>query len=649
MMNITIQVIIGSDSGTPELVQDVAHLQREELLPETLGLSLAEANALLASVQRAMVTEQIAQYHVQHTTCERYGKPYSRKDTRPIVYRTVFGTLQLPNVRLLHCPCQPHPTRTFSPLADLLPERTAPECLYLEAKSASLMSYGLTIKLLEEVLPLDSLNTTFVRHHLQAVAQRCEDELGDEQAMFIEGCERDWEELPRPDLPLTVGIDGGYVHSCEQTTRREGWFEADFPHLSPPGEACVVWAWWYGQSSSPAEEMVRPDHPSSRRPVVDHLGLVAGMVDALGLGDVLDHATHHHPELRALTVGEAVNARVRHGFGVSTQALSLVPRLFPQQPTSRLVSPRMAPEPLNDDALGRAGETLDASGVTARYRRMAATAAARLGLAPRFGQLDRTRVHVDGRDHSDDEPAAQGVPSTRGDSRAHRPDRHHVLVELTVAGEADARQALSTFAPALPPIALAASTVRAQLRDAPRGRPRSEARPDQVVYPIDGALASALTVRQALIDPHGCVILATKALDTAHRPPHERLAGDKGQVHGARGCRCWQDPQCFASSLDLNTPERIMALRMVMPVCVLVDAALAYRSRHARNAPAATCPDQRGTRLQQPTARWVFHAWGGIHWRCQAGQWPIVLNLTTAHQHWLRLLGQPSLARYDVQ
>jgi hypothetical protein len=68
------------------------------------------------------------------------------------------------------------PTRTFSPLADLLSERTASERLSLAAKFASLMSDGLTIKLLEAVLPLDSLNTTSVRHHLQAVAQRCEDE-----------------------------------------------------------------------------------------------------------------------------------------------------------------------------------------------------------------------------------------------------------------------------------------------------------------------------------------------------------------------------------------------------------------------------------------------------------------------------------------
>ena len=46
-----------------------------------------------------------------------------------------------------------------------------------------------------------------------------------EQPMFIEGCQAEWDELPRPDLPLTVGLDGGYVHSSQQRSRRDGWFE----------------------------------------------------------------------------------------------------------------------------------------------------------------------------------------------------------------------------------------------------------------------------------------------------------------------------------------------------------------------------------------------------------------------------------------
>ena len=132
----------------------------------------------------------------------------------------------LPSPRWYRCPCQPAATRTFSPLAELLPERTTPELLYLEAKFAGLASYGLSAKLLAELLPLGrSLQASVVRRHVQATAQRLEAELGPEQAIFIEGCQREWDELPRPELPLTVGLDGGYVHACAQRSKREGWFE----------------------------------------------------------------------------------------------------------------------------------------------------------------------------------------------------------------------------------------------------------------------------------------------------------------------------------------------------------------------------------------------------------------------------------------
>jgi hypothetical protein len=32
--------------------------------------------------------------------------------------------------------------------------------------------------------------------------------------------------MPRPGLPLIVTLDGGYVHSSRQTSRKDGWFEA---------------------------------------------------------------------------------------------------------------------------------------------------------------------------------------------------------------------------------------------------------------------------------------------------------------------------------------------------------------------------------------------------------------------------------------
>jgi len=96
-----------------------------------------------------------------------------------------------------------------------------------------------------------------------------------------------------------------------------------------------------------------------------------------------------------------------------------------------------------------------------------------------------------------------------------------------------------------------------------------------VIDHIDGAWASSLTARQALIDQQRCVILATHALDPAHLPPPAVLEGDTGQMPAERGGRFLKDPQFFASSRYLHKPERIMALRMGMTVCWLVYAALA--------------------------------------------------------------------------
>jgi hypothetical protein len=52
-----------------------------------------------------------------------------------------------------------------------------------------------------------------------------EHQMGEEQAMFIEGCPAEWEDLPAPDAPLTVGLDGGYVHARDEHSRKAGWFE----------------------------------------------------------------------------------------------------------------------------------------------------------------------------------------------------------------------------------------------------------------------------------------------------------------------------------------------------------------------------------------------------------------------------------------
>ena len=89
------------------------------------------------------------------------------------------------------------------------------------------MSYGLSVDILSELLPIGKdLNLTTVRRHQQQIAERLEEELGEEQSSFVEGCPRDWAALPRPEAPLVVGIDGGYIHARDGENRKAGWFEA---------------------------------------------------------------------------------------------------------------------------------------------------------------------------------------------------------------------------------------------------------------------------------------------------------------------------------------------------------------------------------------------------------------------------------------
>jgi hypothetical protein len=231
-----VQVVIDSDDDGPPVVHEVANVERGDLHIDTLGLQLAEAKDLLQKVQAVVIGEQVRACLTEHEDCPACGRARRHKDADTIVVRTLFGTLHLRSPRWWQCACQPHPTRTFSPLAAVLPERCTPELLYLESKFSGLVSYGLSARLLAETLPLGRpLHATAVRLHAQATADRLESELGPEQPMFIDGCQREWAELPRPDLPLTVGLDGGYVHSSQQRSRRDGWFEVIAGRSMPAG------------------------------------------------------------------------------------------------------------------------------------------------------------------------------------------------------------------------------------------------------------------------------------------------------------------------------------------------------------------------------------------------------------------------------
>jgi hypothetical protein len=220
-MKLKVQLVVCDDEGHEETFTDAVIVEKACQHIEHLGLTLTEAKQILTTLQQHLVAQQTAAFVAAHAQCDHCGKALGIKGYHTRTFHTLFGTVTLTSPRLYHCRCYRRKTTTFRPLNALLTESTAPELLFMETKWASLVSYGLTAQALKDFLPVDAtLNATTVQNHTLEVAERCEAELGKEQWSFIDGCPRDWGNLPIPDGPITVGIDGGYVRDWGEKKRQ---------------------------------------------------------------------------------------------------------------------------------------------------------------------------------------------------------------------------------------------------------------------------------------------------------------------------------------------------------------------------------------------------------------------------------------------
>ena len=527
---------------------------------------------------------------------------------------------------------------------------------------------------------------------------------------------------------------------------------------------------------------------------LDHLGLVAGMYDELGIGELIDRAIRQDGERRIVSVGQAVKALVLTGLGFINQRLYLVPHFFQDKPTERLVGAGIRPEHLNDDVTGRALEALYEHDVTTVYALVSVQAANRLGLRPRFGHLDTTSFHVDGQYNSDLALETGVIQITRGYSRDHRPALNQVMLELICENQAgipvwmeplsgnsddktgfratvkahlaqlktnyaleyvvadsalytaetlpelkgihwitrvpetlstareaiqaaapglmaspekrgthrmevdyagvkqhwvvvyspeayqralktidrhclkqstadlkafealcrqdfaccaDAQKALVAFEKSRPLTEVAAYTIVEVPHYNGRGRPRQAQTPHSVTYRIEGALACRLEQRTLRLQRQSCFILATNQLDAQALSNEELIQAYKDQQKVERGFRFLKDPLFLASSLYLKSPKRIMALLMVMTLCLLVYAALEYRLRQALKAQNQSLLNQKGQPIQNPTMRWVFQLFVGIHLLLIQQVQTLVLNLNDLHRQVLQLLGPSYEALYS--
>jgi transposase len=114
---------------------------------------------------------------------------------------------------------------------------------------------------------------------------------------------------------------------------------------------------------------------------IDHLGIVAGIIDEAGLVAEIDRRIGTHPQ-EHVTSGQAVKAMILNALGFLSAPLYLFEEFFSGKATEHLIGLGIEPQHLNDDRLGRVLDKLSDAGLTELFVGVAARAAPSASISP---------------------------------------------------------------------------------------------------------------------------------------------------------------------------------------------------------------------------------------------------------------------------
>jgi transposase len=181
---------------------------------------------------------------------------------------------------------------------------------------------------------------------------------------------------------------------------------------------------------------------------LDHLGIVAGVCQEIGLAAWLD--AQDPGNRQQVSVGTATVAMILNGLGFSNRQLYLVPQYFANKPVEHLLGAGIKAEMLNDDCLGRTLDWLYAHDPTKLFAGIANQARQVFGISAHQVHVDTTSFSVSGAYSSLDE-LVQGpgtsaealeaesalIAITYGYSRDHREDLKQWMMALATTHDGD--------------------------------------------------------------------------------------------------------------------------------------------------------------------------------------------------------------------
>lgn len=168
---------------------------------------------------------------------------------------------------------------------------------------------------------------------------------------------------------------------------------------------------------------------------IDHLGIIAGIIDEIGLVEQVNYRLRQHP-LEIVSPGQAVKAMIINGLGFVSAPLYLFEQFFVGKATEHLIGEGILPEHLNDDRMGRVLDSLYETGLTDIFIEIALKAVKLYGVGRNSVHLDSTSFAVHG-EYKREEEGNGEIHITHGYSKEHRPDLKQFVVDLICNSDGD--------------------------------------------------------------------------------------------------------------------------------------------------------------------------------------------------------------------
>jgi len=191
---------------------------------------------------------------------------------------------------------------------------------------------------------------------------------------------------------------------------------------------------------------------------IDHLGLIAGIIDEIGLVEQINKLVgEHHQE--KVSAGHAVKAMILNGLGFVSGALYMFPKYMTGKACEHLIGTGIKPEHLNDDRLGRVMDKLYVKGLNQIFTNVAISAAKKYKVEMKTSHLDSSSFHMHGKYETElpnviiekkvegeivESKATQPINITYGYSRDHRPDLKQFILDLICSSDGDVPLFLKT-------------------------------------------------------------------------------------------------------------------------------------------------------------------------------------------------------------